>query len=93
MFPLAHFQASRYEEGFEIAKALVDIGPSAHSSSAYIINAIALGRKPEATAVAARLLKSEPAFRVPFARDIFPMRTEEMKAKVATALREAGVPN
>ena len=90
---LAHFQASRYEEGFEIAKALVDMKPNAHSSGAYIINAIALGRTPEATAEAARLLKSEPALRVPFAHDIFPMRTEEMKAKVATALRKAGVPD
>ena len=90
---LAHFQASRYEEGFEIAKALVDMKPNAHSSGAYIINAIALGRTPEATAEAARLLKSEPALRVPFAHDIFPMRTEEMNAKVATALRKAGVPD
>ena len=90
---LAHFQASRYEEGFEIAKALVDMKPNAHSSGAYIINAIALGLTPEATGEAARLLKSEPALRVPFVYDIFPMRTEEMKAKVATALRKAGVPD
>jgi adenylate cyclase len=89
----AHFQASRYDDGFEIAKTLVQMAPSAHSSGAYIVNAIALGRTPEATAAAARLLKRQPAFRVPFARNIFPMRTEEIKIKIAAALREAGVPD
>ncbi|MGH6715546.1 MAG: adenylate/guanylate cyclase domain-containing protein, partial [Bradyrhizobium sp.] len=89
----AHFQASRYEEGFEMAKTLIQMEPSAHSAGAYIVNAIALGHIPEATAAAARLLEREPAFRVPFARDIFPMRTDEIKAKVAAALREAGVPD
>lgn len=44
------------------------------SATAVPSSIVNLRRTPEATAEAARLLKSEPAFRVPFAREIFPMR-------------------
>jgi adenylate cyclase len=89
----ACFQASRHEEGFEIVKKLVQGAPRAHSSGAFIINAISLGRVREASEAAVRLLKIEPAFRVAIARDIFPMRTAEMQDKIANALRDAGVPD
>jgi adenylate cyclase len=87
----ACFQASRYEEGLEIARTLGD--PSAHSSGAFILNAVGLGRRQEAADTVAKLLKKEPTFRVSVASYIFPMRTTEMRDKIASALREAGVPD
>jgi TolB-like protein/class 3 adenylate cyclase len=87
------FQASRYEEGFEITKALAQMAPSAHSSGAFIINAVSSGRVREAAHAAARLLEIVPAFRVSVGSDIFPMRSAEMQNKIAEALRAAGVPD
>jgi adenylate cyclase len=89
----ACFQASRYEEGFEIAKTLVQMSPNAHSSGAFIVNAVSSGRVREAADEAVRLLEIEPAFRVSVGSDIFPMRSVEMQNKIAEALRKAGVPD
>jgi hypothetical protein len=67
--------------------------PNAHSLTAFILNAVSLGRVREAAGAAARLLQLEPAFRIHIASDIFPMRSADMQNKIAEALRDAGVPD
>jgi adenylate cyclase len=88
----AFFCLGRYEDGCASAKKSIQVVADAHTLGAYIVNAIRAGRTSEAQEAAARLMKSQPDFRVVHAGEAFPTRSPDMRDQMIAALREAGLP-
>jgi hypothetical protein len=51
------------------------------------------GRIADAEQAAVRLLKRQPDFRASHARDAFPIRSPDERERIASALREPGLPD
>jgi len=88
----AYFLASRYEEGLEAATRAVQMAANVLSLAAVVVNAISLGRRVDAADAAAHLLNVDPTFRIGHVDYVFPMRSVDSRARIARALREAGLP-
>ena len=88
----AFFFLHRYEEGMALATKAMQLIPDVMSLAAYIANAVPAGRATEARTAVAQLLAIQPDFRVPDAADAFPVRFVEIRQRIATSLRNAGVP-
>jgi TolB-like protein/class 3 adenylate cyclase len=89
----ALFFLHRYEEGMELGKRSVQTLPDVMSLAPYIANAVGAGCAAEAQAAVARLLTIQPHFRVCDAEDTFPMRPLDMRQRIASSLRDAGMPD
>ena len=88
----ALYQLGRYEEGCETAMKSIQMTANAHTLGAYIVNAIGAGYAAEAEQAAGQLLKRQPDFRTSYAREAFPIRSAAERDRMASALREAGLP-
>jgi adenylate cyclase len=60
---------------------------------AYVVNAVGAGDIAEAEETVAQLLKLQPDFRASHAQEAFPVRSSDMRGRIAAALREAGLPD
>jgi len=89
----ALFFLERYEEGMTIAQKSIQTTPDVISLASLIVNAVSAGRTAEAQAAVARLLVFQPNFRAPHAEHAFPTRLLQLREKIASSLRAAGVPN
>jgi tetratricopeptide (TPR) repeat protein len=89
----AHFGLGNYEKGCTSAIKSLQFLTNAHTLGAYIINAVRAGYSVEAREAVARLLKLQPDFRASHGQEAFPMRLPEVRDRIATALRDAGVPD
>jgi adenylate cyclase len=87
-----HFILDRYDEGRRTAKESMQPRPNLQAFATYIINCVGCGDVLEANSAAVELLKFDPSFRVSRAFDIFPTTSSEMRNKIDSALRAAGVP-
>jgi TolB-like protein/class 3 adenylate cyclase/Tfp pilus assembly protein PilF len=88
----AFFFLHRYEEGMALATKAIQIIPDVMSLAAYIANAVPAGRATEARTAVAQLLAIQPDFRVSDAEDAFPVRLLDIRQRIATSLRIAGIP-
>ena len=88
----AHFSLERYDEGCAVAARALQFSKTAHTWSAFIVNAVGAGRIREAEEAVAALLATRPGFSVSHARDAFPVRSPDMRDRLAAALQEAGLP-
>ena len=87
-----HFFLDRYDEGRRTAKESMQPYPNNQSFVSYIVNCVGGGDVLEAKSAAVELQKFDPSFRVSRASEIFPIKSSEMRNKIDTALRTAGVP-
>jgi len=90
---LAHFCLGRYEDGRASAMKSVQTLPDAHNLSTYIANSGAAGRAAEAREAVVQLLSLHPDFRASRVQRVFPLRSFEMRDRLAATLRDAGVPD
>jgi len=90
---LAHFCLGRHDEGSASAMRSVQFLADAHNLGAYIANSMAVGRATEAREAVAQLLNLHPDFRASHAQKVFPLRSREMRDRIAAALRDAGLPD
>jgi adenylate cyclase len=88
----ALFQLRRYEEGCAAALKSIQFATNAHTLGAYIVNAVGAGHIAKAQEAVAQLLRLQPDFRVSHAQDAFPVRSSDQRDRIASALREAGLP-
>jgi TolB-like protein/class 3 adenylate cyclase len=88
----ALFHLGRYEEGFAAALKAIQFSSSAHTQAALIVNCVGAGRAAEAREAAAQLKKLQPDFRISHTHEAFPVRSAAERDRIASALREAGVP-
>jgi adenylate cyclase len=58
-----------------------------------IVNLAGAGRTVEAHDAVAQLVKLQPDFRVSHVHEAFPVRSIDERNRMATALREAGLPD
>jgi adenylate cyclase len=65
----------------------------AHTLGAYIVNAMGAGRTAEAGEAVAQLLKLQPGFRASHVQEAFPVRSQDERDRMTSALREAGLPD
>ena len=89
----ALFWLGRYEEGCEVAMKAVQFYANAHTLAAFIINSVRAGHVAEAHEAVGRLMKLEPGFRTSHVSEVFPVRATERRDEIATALRDAGLPD
>ena len=88
----AWFALSRYEEGCETALKSLQSARTAHTLSAYIMNAVGAGREGDAKRAVEELLATQPGFRASHVAQTFPVRSVETSERMAAALRSAGLP-
>jgi adenylate cyclase len=88
----ALFSLERYDDGCAVAAKALQFTKTAHTWSAFIVNAVGAGRLTEAKEAIGALLAARPGFCVSHARDAFPVRSPAMSDKLATALQQAGLP-
>ncbi len=89
----AHFVAGRYDEALRWAEAATRLQPNAHTPVAMAAAAATLVGEPEKACKAMlRLLQMEPGLRVSNLGDKFPFQLAEDFARIADALRRAGLP-
>jgi adenylate cyclase len=88
----ALFHLGRYDEGCATAVKSLQFASNAHTLTALIINAVGAGRAAEAREAVARLVELQPGFRTSHVHEAFPVRSPEERDRIASALREAGVP-
>jgi adenylate cyclase len=88
----ALFQLRRYEEGFAAAMKSIQFASNAHTLVALIVNCVGAGRTAEAQEAAAQLKKLQQDFRISHTHEAFPVRSAAERDRIASALREAGVP-
>ncbi len=88
----ALFQLGRYEEGCASALKSIQFAANAHTLGAYIVNAVGGGQLAQAQEAVTQLLKLQPDFRASHAQEAFPVRSSDQRARIASALREAGFP-
>jgi adenylate cyclase len=89
----ALFQLGRYDQGCTAALKSIQFATNAHTSGAYIVNAVGAGHIAKAQEAVAQLLKLQPDFRASHAQDAFPVRSSDVRDRIASALREAGLPD
>jgi TolB-like protein/class 3 adenylate cyclase len=89
----AFLALGRYEEGCAAALRSIQVAKDAHTLSALIANSVCAGRVAEARDAAAQLLKLQPDFRASHAQEAFPVRSSDMRERIISALREAGLPD
>jgi adenylate cyclase len=88
----AFLQLGRYEEGRASATKSIQLAANAHTLGALIANCVAAGQMADARAAATQLLKLQPDFRASHVQEAFPVRSADQRARLAAALREAGLP-
>src|SRR5258708_5279175 len=88
----ASFHLCRYEDGWALAMKSIQLAPNVHTLGAYIVNAVRAGHAAEARETVAQLLKLQPDFRASHVREAFPIRSSDERDRIASALREAGLP-
>jgi len=88
----ALFQLGRYQEGCASATKSIQFAANTHTLGAFIVNAVGSGRTAEAREAVAQLLKLQPEFRVSHVNEAFPVRAPDQRDRMASALREAGLP-
>ena len=88
----AFFHAGRYEEGRASAMKSIQFAANAHTLGALIVNSIGAGHIAEAQQAVAQLMKLQPDFRASHVQEAFPIRSSEERDRIASALREAGLP-
>jgi TolB-like protein/class 3 adenylate cyclase len=88
----ASFQLGRYEEGRASAMKSIQFAANAHTLGALIANSVGAGRMADARAAVAQLLKLQPDFRAAHVHEAFPVRSSDERDLMASALREAGLP-
>jgi TolB-like protein/class 3 adenylate cyclase/Tfp pilus assembly protein PilF len=89
----ASFHLGRYEEGRTSAMKSIQFATNAHTLGALIVNSVGAGRMAEAQAAVARLMKLRPDFRASHVHEAFPIRSADERNRIASALREAGLPD
>jgi len=89
----ASFHLGRYEEGRTSAMKSIQFVTNAHTLGALIVNSVGAGRMAEAQAAVARLMKLQPDFRASHVHEAFPIRSADERNRIASALREAGLPD
>ncbi len=82
----------RYEEGRAQAMKVMHVFRHVQPLGAYIANSVGAGQTAQASSVASELLKLDPAFCIRRALDIFPIQPAEFRERLASALRDAGLP-
>jgi TolB-like protein/class 3 adenylate cyclase/tetratricopeptide (TPR) repeat protein len=88
----ALFHLGRYDEGCAAAAKSLQFTSNAHTLAALIINAVGAGRAAEAREAVARLVELQPGFRTSHVHEAFPVRSPDERDRIASTLREAGVP-
>ena len=88
----AFFHLRRYEEGCAVAMKSIQFATNAHTLVALIVNSVGAGRLGEAREAVAQLLKLQPDFRSSYVDEAFPIRASVERERIASALREAGLP-
>ncbi len=89
----ALFSLGRYEDGCATALKSMQVVKDAHTLGAYIVNAMGAGRTAEAGEAVAQLLKLQPGFRASHVQEAFPVRSQDERDRMTSALREAGLPD
>jgi adenylate cyclase len=89
----ALFGLRRYQEGCAVAKKSIQFVANAHTLGALIVNLVGAGREVEAREAVAQLVKLQPDFRVSHVSEAFPVRLADVRDRMVTALREAGLPD
>jgi TolB-like protein/class 3 adenylate cyclase len=89
----ALFLLRRYEEGCAVAMKSIQFAANAHTLGALIVNLVGAGRDVEAREAVAQLVKLQPDFRASHVQEAFPVRSADERNRMATALREAGLPD
>jgi adenylate cyclase len=82
----------RYEEGRAQAMKVMQVFRQVQSLGAYIANSVGAGRMAEARSAAQELLKLDPGFCIRHALDVFPIQQAELREKLASTFRSAGLP-
>jgi adenylate cyclase len=88
----AFFHLGRYEEGRTSAMKSMQLAKDAHTLGAFIMNSVRAGRVAEAQEAVAQLIKLQPDFRASHVHEAFPIRSSADRDRMASALREAGLP-
>jgi TolB-like protein/class 3 adenylate cyclase/Tfp pilus assembly protein PilF len=88
----AHFALGSFEEGRAAVIRAKQFGSNAHSLGAFIVNSVRGGHTAEAQEAVRQLLDLHPDFRASHAAEAFPVRLPEWRDRIASALRDAGVP-
>jgi TolB-like protein/Tfp pilus assembly protein PilF len=88
----AFFHLRRYEEGYASAMKSIQFATNAHTLGAFVVNCVGAGRAVEAREAVAQLLKLQPDFRTSHVHEAFPIRSLAERGRIASALREAGLP-
>jgi adenylate cyclase len=88
----AFFHLRRYEEGCAAAMKSIQFATDAHTLGALIVSSIGAVHTAEARDAVAQLLKLQPDFRASHVQEAFPIRSSAGRDRIASALREAGVP-
>jgi TolB-like protein/class 3 adenylate cyclase len=89
----ALFYLRRYEEGCAVAMKSIQFVANAHTLGALIVNLAGAGREVEAREAVAQLVKLQPDFRASHVHEAFPVRSADERTRMASALREAGLPD
>jgi adenylate cyclase len=88
----AFFHLRRFEEGCTVATKSIQFAANAHTIGALVVNCVGAGRAVEARKAVAELLKLQPDFRASHVQEAFPVRSVDERERMASALREAGLP-
>jgi adenylate cyclase len=88
----AFFCLGRFEEGCASATKAIQVSADANTLGAYIANSVCAERVAEARQAAGRLLKLEPNFRASHGRESLPSRSPEVRERIVSAFRTAGLP-
>jgi TolB-like protein/Tfp pilus assembly protein PilF len=89
----ASFHLGRYDEGCASAIKSIQFFTDVHTLGAFVVNSVGAGRIVEAREAVARILKLEPDFRASHVHEAFPIRSSDERDRIASALREAGLPS
>jgi adenylate cyclase len=89
----ASFHLGRYEEGCASAMKSIQFVTDAHTLGAFVVNSVGAGRIAKAQEAVVQLLKLQPDFRASHVHEAFPIRSPDERDRIASALREAGLPD
>ena len=90
---IAHFVAGRYDEALRWAEMAIQSQPNARTPPVVAVAAAELAGDPDrARRAMLRLMQVEPGLRVSNLGDKFPFQLAEDFARIAAALRRAGLP-
>jgi TolB-like protein/Tfp pilus assembly protein PilF len=89
----ALFCLERFEEGRASATKAIQVSADANSLGAYIANSVYAGRSAEAREAVGQLLKLQPDFRASHGREALPTRSADVRERIATSFRTAGLPD